>query len=397
MQESTFCQPQVHGIWSIMINLLTKNIPSQDGSLLYLPSSKKHKKSKKGSLSEDVTTNLRSFIEVVIEGSLLISSHDRKHLAFDVLLLLIPKLPTFCIHIVLSYKLVQCLMDALSTKGTWLHNAAQHFIKELVSWVGDTTERLIAVVVSLQKHSDGRFDSITRLNTVRDFVGKFKTFSGCMSFVKTLSDLFIGESGFPGELIYQSPPSDVSSENVSSEGSPLISGHPGHLKNWIIDAISRLLRNLKLPVEAKCWTSAEKFQLQTEIMKFLTVQGLFYASLGTEVTSFELQEKFKWPKTASSTSLCRLCIEKLQFVLEDVQKGDASNLASSDAERNDLGSSFIRLINTLCSIPSVSLFRTLSAEDEEAFKKLQLVESKLFIEVISRFHVICILSFSFFF
>jgi DNA polymerase phi len=124
----------------------------------------------------------------------------------------------------------------------------------------------------------------------------------------------------------------------------------------------------------------EKFQVQTEILKFLAVQGLFSASLGTEVTSFELQEKFKWPKNPISTSLRNECIEQLQFLLEDAQKDEALHVAS-EVKSNDLGYYFMRFINTVCNIPSVSLFRTLSGNDDNAFKKLLAIESLLFQEV----------------
>lgn len=130
----------------------------------------------------------------------------------------------------------------------------------------------------------------------------------------------------------------------------------------------------------------KQFRVQTEIMKFLAVQGLFSSSLGTEVTSFELQEKFKWPKAATSSSLCRMCIEQLQLLLEDAQKGESSYLLNG-LELNDLGSYFMCFLNTLCNIPSVSLYRTLSNEDERAFKKLQEMESKLYHEVLVKFLV----------
>jgi DNA polymerase phi len=99
------------------------------------------------------------------------------------------------------------------------------------------------------------------------------------------------------------------------------------------------------------------------------------------VTSFELQEKFKWPKAAISTSLRNECIEKLQSLLEDAQKDEALDVGG-DIKSNDLGFYFMRFINTVCNIPSVSLFRTLSSNDDNAFKKTLATESALFQEVL---------------
>ncbi|XP_008806265.2 myb-binding protein 1A-like protein [Phoenix dactylifera] len=384
-KESTFCLPRLHSLWPLVVNLLIPESTSQnEDAVVCSTSSKKHKRSRKGISFEDVMKNIRCFCEVVVEGSLLSSSHDRKHLALNVLLLLLPKLPVSCIQVVLSNKLVHCLMDILSNKSSWLYNATQHFLKELLNWAGDDDDRHVAVIVSLQKHSNGKFDCITRTQAVKELVGTFKTGPGCLLFVHNLMSLFVDERALTDESSDQSQTTDENSEICSMEDEePPASGNTDFLKIWVIDTMPRVLKNLKLDSNAKSWVHTEKekfmeekFCVQTEIMKFLAVQGLFSASLGTEVTSFELQEKFKWLKAATSSSLCRMCIEQLQLLLEDAQRGEGSNLLNG-LELNDLGSYFMCFLNTLCNIPSLSLYRTLSKEDEKAFKKLQAMESRL--------------------
>ncbi|XP_008811975.2 rDNA transcriptional regulator pol5-like [Phoenix dactylifera] len=382
-KESTFCMPRLHSLWPLVANLLIPESASQDEDAA-AHSGKKHKKSRKGNSFGDVAKNICSFCEVVVEGSLLSSSHERKHLALSVLLLLLPRLAVSCIQVVLSNKLVHCLMDVLSNKGSWLYNAAQLFLKELLNWVGDDDDRRVAVIVSLQKHSNGKFDSITRTQAVKELVTKFNTGPGCLLFVHNLISLFVDEGTLTDEPSDQSQTTDENSEMGSTEDKePPASGNTDFLKNWLIDTMPRVLKNLKLDSNAKSLFHTEKekfieekFRVQTEIMKFLAVQGLFSSSLGTEVTSFELQEKFKWPKASTSSSLCRMCIEQLQLLLEDAQKGEGSHLPSG-LELNDLGSYFMCFLNTMCNIPSVSLYRTLSKEDERAFKKLQAMDSKL--------------------
>ncbi|XP_058069514.1 rDNA transcriptional regulator pol5 [Magnolia sinica] len=373
-KESTFCQPRVHSVWPMLVNILVPDIASQEEDVSSGSSSnKKHKRSRRCSSSEeDITNNIRYFCEVVIEGCLLMSSHDRKHLAFDVLLLLLPRLPTSCVHIILSHKLVHCLMDILSTNDSWLYKAAQFFLKEVSNWISNDDDRRVAVVVALQKHSSGKFDCVTRSHTVKDLVAEFKTGSGCMQFVQSLMNMFVDEGRPEDEPSDQSQTTDENSEMGSSEDkdSGTTSGNSDFLKNWVIDSLPRVLKNLRLDFEAKSW-------VQKEIMKFLAVQGLFSASLGTEVTSFELQEKFKWPQIATSTALCKMCIEQLQLLLADAQRGEGSQAVSSGLESNDLGSYFMRFLGTLCNIPSVSLFRPLSNEDEKAFKKLQAMDTRL--------------------
>lgn len=385
-KESTFCHPRVHSLWQLLVNTLVPPMVVQDEAASCAHSGKKQKTSRKGGSFEEMTKNIRCFCEVVIEESLLSSSHERKHLALMIILLLLPRLPTSCVPIVLSYKLVQCLMDILPTKGSHLYVAALYFVKELVNWISNDDERRVSVIVALQKHSSGRFDCITKTQTVKDLVGKLVTGQGCLLFIHKVISLFV-EDGIPAdEPSDQSQTTDENSEicSVEDKNSPEGSVNTDTFKNWIVDTIPRVLKKLKLDSNAKSWADTEivnffeeRFHVQAEIMKFLSVQGLLSASLGTQVTSFELQETFKWPKAAISSSLCRRCIEKLQLLLEDAQRGEVSNVISSGLEKNDLGSFFMCFLKTSCNIPSVSLYRKLSEKDQEAFKKLQEIESKL--------------------
>lgn len=370
LKESTFCQPRVHGVWPALINILLPNVSQLEDAASASNSLKKHKKNKKSSSSdEEIVKSLQSFCEIIIEGSLLFSSHDRKRLAFDLLFLLLQKLSASLVPAVLSSKVVQCLMDVLSTKSSWLYKIAQHFLKQLSDWVGDDDVRRVAVIVALQKHSNGKFDLITQTKMVKDLMSQFKTEPGCMLFIQNLMNIFVDEGNALEEPSDQSQTTDENSEigSVEDKDSPMSSDF---LKSWIIESLPSILKCLKLDHE-------EKFRVQKEIMKFLAVQGLFTASLGTEVTSFELQEKFRWPKSPTSIALCKMCINQLQLLLANAQKGEGSRPLANSLEPNDLGSYFMKFFGTLCNIPSVSLFRSLDDEDEKAMKNLQAMETRL--------------------
>ncbi|KAL2936701.1 rDNA transcriptional regulator pol5 [Bienertia sinuspersici] len=374
LKESTFCQPRVHGIWPLLVNLLLPDTILQDASSSSsLSSTKKNRRSRRSSSSdEDIAETLRCFCEVILEGSLLTSSHPRKHLAFDVLLLMLPRLPACHIPIVLSHKFVQGLMDILSTKDSWLHKVAKRFLEELLDWVGSDDIRRVFVVVSLQRHSGGRFDWITRTKTIKDLIAGFTTESGCMLFLQNLTSMFVNEDHDSDEPSDQSQTTDENSEIglAEDEESADKSSNSDLLKSWIVESLPSLPKYLTLDPEAK-------LRVQKEVMKFLAVQGLFSASLGTEVTSFELQEKFEWPKTPISSALCKMCIDQLQLLLSNAQKADGSHALTNSLETNDLGCYFMHFLGTLCTIPSVSLVRSLNNEDEKAFKKLQALESRL--------------------
>lgn len=379
-QESTFCQPRVHNVWPVLVNiLLPDRVLQAEDAMSVSNSLKKHKKSRKSSSSdEEIAKNFKCFCEIIIEGSLLPSSHDRKHLAFDVLLLLLPRLPASFIPISLSYKLVQCMIDILSTKDSWLYKVVQHFLKTLSDWVGHDDVRRVSVIVALQKHSNGKFDCITRTKTVKDLMAGFRTESGCMLFIQNLLNMFVDESHASEEPSDQSQTTDDNSEMgyVEDKDSVGTVGNFDFLRTWIVESLPGILKKLNLDPEAK-------FRVQKEILKFLAVQGLFAASLGTELTSFELQEKFRWPKAATSSTLCRMCIEQLQLLLANAQKGEGTRALSNGVETNDLGSYFMRFLSTLCNIPSISFFRPLETEEENALKSLQAMETSLSREVLS--------------
>ncbi|KAL6209478.1 hypothetical protein ACLB2K_020420 [Fragaria x ananassa] len=373
LKESTFFQPRIHSVWPVLVNiLLPERVLQTEDAVSISNSLKKHKKNRKSSSSdEDIAKNFQCFCEVIIEGSLLPSSHDRKHLAFDVLLLLLPRLPASYIPICLSYKVVQCMTDVLPTTDAWLKKIVQNFIKTLSDWVGDDDVKRVSVIMALQKHSNGRFDCITRTKTVKDLMADFRTELGCMLFIQNLLNMFVDESHASDEPSDQSITADDNSEMGSIEDKDYVAmGNSDILKAWIVESLPCILKNLKLEPEAK-------FRVQKEILKFLAVQGLFTASLGTEVTSFELQEKFRWPKVATSSALCRMCIEQLQLLLANSQKGEGPRGLPNRLESNDLGSYFMRFLSTLCNIPSISLFRPLDTEEENTLKKLQAMETSL--------------------
>jgi DNA polymerase phi len=249
------------------------------------------KKKKKASSTEDTNKNLCNFCEVVIEGSLLLSSDDRKHLAFNILLNLLPKLSPSAIQVVLSSKVVYGLMDILSNESSWLYNAGKHFLKELVNVVSQDNGRHVAVIINLQKYSNGRFDCMTKTKVVKELVSKFRSGQDCLCLVQNLMALFVDEESATDEPSDQSQTTVENSELGPAEDQDSFGqGNSDLLKNWVVNTITFVLTNLEITSKgsdaerAKC--IEEKFQVQTEVLKFIAVQGLFSASLGTEVTSF---------------------------------------------------------------------------------------------------------------
>ncbi|KAB2042684.1 hypothetical protein ES319_D02G232700v1 [Gossypium barbadense] len=171
----------------------TLHIKEFMSAIIFLSGKKIYLKRKRDRKSKEIAKSVQCFCEIVIEESLLQLSHDRKHLAFDILLLLLPRLPSSFIQIVLSYKVIKCLIDILSTKDSWLYKDGRNFLKELLVWVRNDDVRRAAVIVAFQKHNNGKFDCITKTKTVRDLMAEFKTESGCFLIVENLINLFLND------------------------------------------------------------------------------------------------------------------------------------------------------------------------------------------------------------
>eukprot|EP01018_Ginkgo_biloba_P010689 Gb_31883 [translate_table: standard] len=394
LKKTSFCHPRVHSVWSVLVDILFADMATASGDTTSCHTSKKTKKSRKRNNPEkNLARRLIIFWEVVVEGSLLSSSHDRKHLAIDILLMLLPRTPASCVQIILSYKFIRCLLDILSAKDSLLHKSAQNCLQEILNWAVDDEERRIAVVIALQQNSDGKFDNVSRTQTVRKLVGKFDTKGGCFLFVQKLTGIFLDGSSVQLDEDSRSdklvtgkrdavPSMRVDAVEEDDESLSVTANDPDDLlRSWVVDCLYHLSRNAALDATAK-------FCLQKEILKFLAVQGLFTASLGIEVTSFELQEKLKWPKRPASSHVRRLCIEQMQHLLSDAQHSLIAHKHSeinegikhevSPFESNDLGAYVMCFLETLRNIPSVSLFWPLSKDDEDTFKKLHNAEAQLF-------------------
>ncbi|TYI94885.1 hypothetical protein E1A91_D02G237300v1 [Gossypium mustelinum] len=201
----------------------TLHIKEFMSAIIFLSGKKIYLKRKRDRKSKEIAKSVQCFCEIVIEESLLQLSHDRKHLAFDILLLLLPRLPSSFIQIVLSYKVIKCLIDILSTKDSWLYKDGRNFLKELLVWVRNDDVRRAAVIVAFQKHNNGKFDCITKTKTVRDLMAEFKTESGCFLIVENLINLFLNDHA-SNELTDQSQTTAMLVVYFDNKKSPIKSG-----------------------------------------------------------------------------------------------------------------------------------------------------------------------------
>ncbi|KAJ6671048.1 MYB-BINDING PROTEIN 1A FAMILY MEMBER [Salix viminalis] len=186
----------------------------------------------------------------------------------------------------------------------------------------------------LQKHSNARFDGITKTKTVKALVTEFKTEVGCMLFIQNLMSMFVDEGNASEEPSDQSQTTDDNSEMGSVEDKD----SNDFLKTWVVESLPSILKHLKAGTRSKVSGAEGNFEV---------------------------------------SSCSRMCIEQIQSLLANAQKIEGLHSLSSGLEHGDLGSYFMRFLSTLRNIPSVSLFRSLSDDDEKAFEKLHEMEIKL--------------------
>ena len=95
------------------------------------------------------------------------------------------------------------------------------------------------------------------------------------------------------------------------------------------------------------------------------------------MTTFRL-EKCRLPMFTISNALSRMSIEQLSYCCENSRRSVlVPHVVSSGVKANDLGAYFMRFLTTLWNILYVSIFRSLSCDDEEALNKLQDMDSQL--------------------
>lgn len=201
-------------------------------------SSKKKKRS-----SETVTsleTRLVTFWSTAVDGSLLTSSHERKHLAMQLLLKFLPKLPApSYVEYILSNNFIQCLLGATASKQNLLFKSAQNCIAELCKWAEGDVERRIKVVIALQQNSQGKFDHLSKTQAVKGLLSGLTTITGYQEIFQALSRLYPSEETVADDvLVTPSLSSKKQKVPVGDEGKH-VRQDPGQ-RRWAVDQLRAL-------------------------------------------------------------------------------------------------------------------------------------------------------------
>jgi DNA polymerase phi len=257
--------------------------------------------------TKKVEINLANFWSVVVDGALLPSSHERKHLAMELLLLILPRLPTSeFVSVIMSNVFIKCIMSILSSTDTLLHKCARRCLSEICNWAQSNDQHRVAVIVSLQKNSHGKFDSLSKTLTVRTLSKGLTNETRVMAFIKSLEELF--QTGDP----LTSKNSDTVEED---EDEPVIAQDKAGSSDriWILEQMGALCRHVELEPRVV------RVTLYKEVMKFLVLHSVFDAS---KLSDGKLggSESLRWPLLPLSDYIRKLCADRLRSILVDAEQ-----------------------------------------------------------------------------
>eukprot|EP00249_Psilotum_nudum_P023322 c28830_g1_i1 orf=479-4615(-) len=390
LKDSSSSHPRVHPVWVDLIELMFADSTSLSSPehITKIQSTANERKNQE-SLEDDARKkhlnfekHLASLWDVVVESALLNSSHERKHLAMKILLLLLPRLPVCSVYIVLSNSFVRCLLDILSVKDSFLYKSAHQFLEDLCSWAMEDEQYLVAVVISLQHGSHGNFDSISRTETVKRLLVHLKSRDGCLLLLCNLTKLFVGwkKAELRHQLVEHFNSDDpYETENIAEEDDgddcQKKNEHVGKLHDnqrlWVLDQMCTFYKQVQVEQVIKVF-------LQKEVLKLVCLNALFVASPSTKLTVQDSGEVIRLPEIPISDSVRKICLARLQSLLVNAQPLLGTHrLKLTAACAEDLLSFFLHYYDLLEKCPLATHVHPLSNDDKEIIDLLRSVALQL--------------------
>ncbi|CAM6028277.1 unnamed protein product [Sphagnum balticum] len=411
LMEASVSHPRVHSVWPVLLDLLLPE-SVQSAQLEFKKSPKKSKKKTIGpSCQKDLDTmkaHLSTFWSTIVDGALLPSSHERKHLAMELVLLFLPRLPdpTF-VDIVLSNTFVRCILTILSDKDTLLHKSALRCLGEIHTWAEKDDVHRVAVIMALQKSSYCKFDVLSKTSTVKTLTSGLKSEANVVAFVLTLEDLFqSGESHMVASarsgsealiegkkeedtsIVMNGPQKGQGYEEQDMEGPFASVEKAGDRERvWILEQICALSEQTRLE------PTAARVTLFKEVLSFLVLHAIFDAKHKEAATGKGMA--LKWPRLPLSERIRSLCVARLRSVLVSAQNwalaqrlndnqlvsgGKSKEQRPQDQHVSD-PANFALFVTQFCEsiqrLPAVYLARPLTKDDADAVEKLRGTVSQL--------------------
>ncbi|KAL2622927.1 hypothetical protein R1flu_003132 [Riccia fluitans] len=253
LQESSFSHPRIHLVWHSLLDILFAPHSGQETP----KSIKKGKKKRSFETESSLEVKVAAFWAIVVEGALITSSHERKHLAMHLAVLFLQRLPSLTYSkYILSKSFLTCLLDCTSSRDNLLFKAAQQCIGDICKWAETSEERRIPLILAFQSYSDGKFDKSTRTQSVRTLMSGLTTISGYHMLYKALVDINNVAVGPDGDAILSTIGAGYKKQETTAEDAgedeDSESEKDKHTIAWVMDLL-RILPQLawaKLPISA---------------------------------------------------------------------------------------------------------------------------------------------------
>ncbi|KAJ7557143.1 hypothetical protein O6H91_05G113300 [Diphasiastrum complanatum] len=392
LEEASISHPRVHSVWPLLFQvLLPDNIDATLASLHVGDQKKKQKcrNSKENRVLDVSREALARFWRALVDEHLLISSHARKHLALNLLMLVLPRLPTSFIDIVLSNTFVRCMLDVLASKDSLLFNCVQLCVQELCKWGEKDDERIIGVVISLQQGSLGKFDAISKTHIVKSLISKITSQVDLVSLILRLENMFCKDISThlkaEADSSGRSSDSEVVSLKVES-GEDTAEGKENSISErnnanrfWILDLMCSLCKQAQFDF-------AKKVALQIEVGKFLFCQVISDSGDLGKVAPQKLHKVIKWSLQPASKLLKDRCISRLLSLLAENQqllvayKGNRKRFGGSEessGEIEDMGLCLFEFYQELKKLLPVPVATTSTQNEAELVLKLTTAISEI--------------------
>eukprot|EP01134_Creolimax_fragrantissima_P002139 CFRG2139T1 len=325
VQSTEVTQSGIHYIWKVLLDELL----SEDGIAA---------KSKK--------IDFEMFWRVVVdEGLLRSSSHDRKFIGLQLFNEIVPGVPTKLVACMMTPTLMRMLINNLSKKESYLHNAALAAVTTMRA-VGATDAMKAALFVSALQGPNGHrnFDQLSGFNVVDSLVSGL-TAEGINAYLDYLTKAFLDPPP-PVDQVDDVEAIDDSANaghgNARDHGSHHeLERHMNIYREWIINQMLGLCRNKRVP-RTEQWVM--------RVIRFVMLHSFFEVSVPRTTISVPTTTPAKKSSKKSKKTLAAKFPSELLALVPELALGGGSPALSS-ATRDSCGKRLIALLTEVIAWP----------------------------------------------
>eukprot|EP00794_Sanderia_malayensis_P009944 gene9944-10964_t len=238
------------------------------------------------------TTNLKSFWDVIIEGSLMQSTHERKFLALKVVQEVLPVVKKSQIEIIFSPLFMNAIFNASTSEKTYLNSAIKSFLNSIPSQVAKNQDKDVRLAVFFQltgRNGNFQFDSITRTKTVESLIGELNI-NCVVELVSWLKELYL-----TGNLNEEERSTEDAKENEDAMS---------QRRKWAINQLLAVTRN----------SNAKKHEeILLDVAKFLFFHAYFHVK-----KKKKKENLYRAPEPAVKDTVIATCKERFASVLGEL-------------------------------------------------------------------------------